>query len=58
MSVVVIVIAVVGIVFTMYACVRMVTALVRNEPRESVLGWFALMLIVGVAVFAVDRVIS
>lgn len=51
-------VAAIGALLTVIACVRMIMALVRNEPRETVMGWFALMLIVGVAVFAIDKVFS
>ena len=48
-------VALLGAAFTILAIVRVLVLLRRQAPRELVIGWLALMLLAGVAVFAIQR---
>jgi hypothetical protein len=52
------IVAILGALVTLVACVRMLIALKRNEPRDTVMGWFAIMVIAPLVVFGLDRVMS
>lgn len=49
-------VGVVGVAFTIFACVRLIVALRRGAPRELVTGWMAMMVIGAVIVLALLRV--
>ena len=50
------ILAFVGAAFTLFALWRLMSAVRQGQQRELVIGWFALMLIGAIVVFAVARV--
>ena len=55
---VVAIVAIAGALVTVAACARMLVALKRDEGRDAVAGWFAIMVASGVVVFGLDRFAS